>query len=143
MSESDSVETANQTVENVGGFVEIAKLESDQVLDESKNRTDGEIETIPVEFGTEKEKEKEKESFDVKEISVSEPKLVKEPEIKRRVQQIERPESIIPLTSTVKQSSPIKRHSTIYQNFRKVDSSMFLEFFMTFCFLNLCLVVLC
>ncbi|KAK4257543.1 hypothetical protein QN277_007117 [Acacia crassicarpa] len=64
------------------------------------------------------------EKENVKEIRVSELKAVNEPQhkkvlIQRRFQHDERPVSIL---RTSRQSSPIKRHSTIYHNFRKSHS---------------------
>ncbi|XP_054822324.1 reticulon-like protein B21 isoform X1 [Prosopis cineraria] len=60
----------------------------------------------------------------VKEINVSELKAVNEPQhkkvlIQKRFQHDQRPVS---MPRTTKQSSPIKRHSSIYQNFRKSHS---------------------
>lgn len=115
------------------------------------SRVDGENsdDVIDDEGGEEEEKvdeeidiEMEKRSFDVKEINIPEPNVVIEPEKQKVVvneraapkkavpvsttrqfhQKIERPVSV-PLT--VKQSPPNRKHSTMYQNFSKANSSKF------------------
>ncbi|KAF7806522.1 reticulon-like protein B21 [Senna tora] len=111
--------------------------DSNAVIDDEEVNDGDEERGIEIEI----EKEKEKESFDVKEINVSESEVVMEPEnkkavivneppqqkkvlnIQRRFQQNQRPVSN-PLTVKQSSSSPIKRHSTIYQNFRKANSSI-------------------
>ncbi|TKY54707.1 Reticulon protein B21 [Spatholobus suberectus] len=88
--------------------------------------------------------EMEKESFDVKEISVPESKVVNEPERKEVVNVPEKqkivsepePKKVVSTNKqfhrknerpvavpiTVKPSPPIRKHSTIHQNFSKADS---------------------
>ncbi|XP_061375780.1 reticulon-like protein B21 [Gastrolobium bilobum] len=116
----------------------------DFIDDEADEGEEKEEEEELMEEDDEIDIEMEKRSFDVKEISIPESKVVNEPERKvvvnetgkhkivnqqeskkaantntRYHQKNERPVSV-PLT--VKQSPPIKRHSTIYQNFSKADS---------------------
>ncbi|XP_028793965.1 uncharacterized protein LOC114749610 [Neltuma alba] len=165
-------ESVNQNVEDVDGLGDgnaensivprKAKLVPDEVLDESKNKTNG----VCKDFGLCQEKsisirsvnagvvknppelsvkvdgdiiadiddeaderdeideEMKMEKENVKEINVSELKTVNEPQhkkvlIQRRFQHDERPVSIL---RTARQSSPIKRHSTIYNSFSKSHS---------------------
>ncbi|XP_028794096.1 reticulon-like protein B21 [Neltuma alba] len=165
-------ESVNQNVEDVDGLgngdaensivPRKAKLVPDEVLDESKNKTNGvckdfglcqekSISSRSVNVGRVKnppelpvkvdgdiipdiddeaderveiDEEMKMEKENVKEINVSELKTVNEPQhkkvlIQRRFQHDERPVSIL---RTARQSSPIKRHSTIYDNFRKSHS---------------------
>lgn len=108
---------------------------SDDVIDDEGGEEEEKVdEEIDIEM--------EKRSFDVKEINIPEPNVVIEPEKQKVVvneraapkkavpvsttrqfhQKIERPVSV-PLT--VKQSPPNRKHSTMYQNFSKANSSKF------------------
>ncbi|KAK7265098.1 hypothetical protein RJT34_32714 [Clitoria ternatea] len=122
-------------------------------VDDEEGEDEGEEEEEEEVGGEEIDIEMEKWSFDVKEISIPESKVVNEPESKEVVneqesktvvneaekqkivnepkpkksmttnkrfhQKNERPVSV-PIT--VKQSPPIRKHSTIYQNFSKTNS---------------------
>lgn len=161
-SKSDIDGTGNGNVEN-SIRPRKEKLLPDEVLDESKEKAIsccsenvGMVKNPPelsvrvggdmiADIDDEVDEEITMEKENVKEINVSELKAGNEPQHKkvlnqRRFQHDEKPVSIL---RTVRQASPIKMHSTIYNNFRKSRSSMFFQVYIHFCSFNLCLVVLC